>query len=225
MDKFCRECGTMLEPVTKICPACGYSPYGEVNQVEEDDQSSGSQIGSPEAVTVQSAKEKPENMGMAVSGEAKRNDEKNSQHNARMSYESAEYRDFAKGLLLTVITLGVYAIYWQYKFVKDLKKIAGKECIRGYISALLLTVVTMGIYMVYYQYKMGQAVNKAQDQRHMLGERYTFGRLVAISIVAPLVLSFANMDEMATVTSSIISAYYYYVMIKEYNKVIAFDND
>ncbi len=60
-------------------------------------------------------------------------------------------------VVFSILTLGLYAIYWQITLSNALVKASnGKNYNTSGIIALLLSMVTFGIYGWYWIYKMGQ---------------------------------------------------------------------
>lgn len=223
MGNFCMECGAKLSPEDKFCPSCGHKLIVEEAQIKSEFQSNTeakiNQAVDSVAPAVKSVGNKvSEACTFAADMVERKYDETRYKINTVGSIPPV-YRDFGKGLLLSVITLGIYALYWQYMFVKDLQKIAGEDSIRDYIPAVLIGIVTFGLYMIYYQYKMGKAVNDAQNLRRMPGVRYDFGKLMIIIIIACVASCIVT-----PLVAWGITIYYYKKLIEEYNKVIDFDN-
>ena len=68
---------------------------------------------------------------------------------------SSEHRiEIAAGIILTVITCGLYNIYWNYRQMKAMNALLGREEYQ-FAMWLILTIVTCGLYHIYYEYKMG----------------------------------------------------------------------
>ena len=66
-------------------------------------------------------------------------------------------RSLATYIILSIITCGIYSIYFWYQFAEDVNKTCagdGQET-TNYIIAWLLSIVTCGIYMFYWYYKLG----------------------------------------------------------------------
>ncbi len=66
-------------------------------------------------------------------------------------------RDFVKMLILTIVTFGIYGIYFWYCYTEDLNKAGagdGQES-PNYIIVILLGIVTCGIYLFWWYYKQG----------------------------------------------------------------------
>ena len=58
-----------------------------------------------------------------------------------------EDRRFWKLLLFTIPTLGIYSIYFWFRFTQDLNEMNKEEKkIKNYIVVLLLSIITFGIY-------------------------------------------------------------------------------
>ncbi len=70
-------------------------------------------------------------------------------------------------LLLTLVTCGIYGIYWILVNNKDARDNEGFDGPSG-IVLLLLTIVTCGIYMLYWRYKVTQHVGSSDDASKVL---------------------------------------------------------
>ena len=71
-------------------------------------------------------------------------------------------RNFWMYLLLSIVTCGIYSIYWWYVFVNDLNTLGqgdGEES-PNYIVVILLSIVTCGIYNYFWYYKQGYRMQK-----------------------------------------------------------------
>lgn len=68
---------------------------------------------------------------------------------------SSEHRvEIAAGLILSIVTCGLYNIYWNYRQMLALNALLGREEY-DFVKWLLLSIITCGLYHVYYEYKMG----------------------------------------------------------------------
>lgn len=74
-------------------------------------------------------------------------------------------RDIAICVILTVITCGIYGMYWLYCLTRDVNLVSSDHSIDPG-TAVVLTIVTCGIYGIYWAYKMGQ---------HMYTVKRTYG--------------------------------------------------
>ena len=76
----------------------------------------------------------------------------------------AEYRlDVAKGIIFTLITCGIYNVYWNYRQFQAMNLLLGREEFQ-FLKWLILSMITCGIYHIYYEYKMGsELLNVLRD--------------------------------------------------------------
>lgn len=61
-------------------------------------------------------------------------------------------------ILLTIITGGIYLIYWTCSFQNQLKAKTGNGF--GWLGHLLMIIFTAGIYYIYWQYAAGKRLAK-----------------------------------------------------------------
>ena len=83
-------------------------------------------------------------------------------------YPYPEYegrRSIGLGILLTLITCGIYGLYWQYKQMAILNAWLGSNEF-SFWKWFFLTIITCGIYEVYEEYKMGQSINTVQSKNN-----------------------------------------------------------
>ena len=73
-------------------------------------------------------------------------------------------RDLAMYIILTLVTCGIYGIYWFVVLTDDVKAVSKDEQMQSGGLAFLLTLVTCGIYGIYWAYKMGELMKTAQEQ-------------------------------------------------------------
>lgn len=72
-------------------------------------------------------------------------------------------RNIGLAILFTILTCGIYAMYWFVKITDEANTLSGEEGTSGGM-ALLLSLVTCGIYTLFWNYKMGQTMYKAQQK-------------------------------------------------------------
>ena len=70
-------------------------------------------------------------------------------------------RDIIKALILSIVTCGIYGIYWFICLTNDANTAADEPGTSGG-TAFLLGIVTCGIYLIYWNYKMGKKLYVAQ---------------------------------------------------------------
>ena len=76
-------------------------------------------------------------------------------------------RDVVVAIILSVVTCGIYVIYWFIVMTDDVKTVSGDTQIASGGVAFLLTLVTCGIYVFYWVYRMDQLINIARSKRKL----------------------------------------------------------
>ena len=75
-------------------------------------------------------------------------------------------REVGLAIVFTIITCGIYGIYWFIMITDEANHLSGENEMSGGIS-FLLTIVTCGIYKFFWNYKMGKTMMRAQENRGM----------------------------------------------------------
>jgi diacylglycerol kinase len=60
-----------------------------------------------------------------------------------------------KAIIFSVLTCGIYAIYWFVALTNEMNLLSGNEKDTASGTAFLLTLITCGIYGFYWAYRMG----------------------------------------------------------------------
>ena len=89
-------------------------------------------------------------------------------------------RNIAVCIILSIVTCGIYGIYWFYQMTQEVASTNNREYTTSGGTALLLALVTCGIYSFYWSYKMG----KALDDINMSRGRATQDRAVVYLILS-----------------------------------------
>lgn len=78
-------------------------------------------------------------------------------------------RNIALCIVFSIITCGIYGIYWFIVMTDDANSIAASsdDVTASGGMAFLLTIVTCGIYRLYWAYKMGEKLDNAKTERGM----------------------------------------------------------
>lgn len=72
-----------------------------------------------------------------------------------------QFRNVVMAIVLSIVTCGIYSIYWFIVMTDDAKKVSNDEQGASGGLAFLLTLVTCGIYGIYWYYKQGQRLYQA----------------------------------------------------------------
>ena len=110
-----------------------------------------------------------------------------------------EKRSIPVSIILSIVTCGLYGLYWYYKLTNETHQAVGRKTTASGGTAILFTIITCGIYSIYWAYKMGDAVVEAKEARGMRSDRnlpiiYLVFALLGIGLI-PLVLIGVLMQE------------------------------
>ena len=79
-----------------------------------------------------------------------------------------EKRNIATLIILSIVTCGIYALYWFVVTTNDIENALGSKsdgaCKSGG-AALLLSIVTCGIYTFYWYYKEAERIETLNNER------------------------------------------------------------
>ncbi|MBE6161109.1 MAG: DUF4234 domain-containing protein [Firmicutes bacterium] len=97
-------------------------------------------------------------------------------------------RDIVVSIILSIVTCGIYNIYWFVVMTDDVKNVANDNNIASGGLAFVYTLLTCGIYGFYWAYKMGELMKTAQTSRGMQGNDnavvYLILQIVGLQIVS-----------------------------------------
>ena len=68
-------------------------------------------------------------------------------------------RSIAGCIILTLVTFGIYGIYWFVKLTNETNRLAPEEATMSGGLAFLVTICTLGIYGLYWGYKLGKKMD------------------------------------------------------------------
>ena len=95
-------------------------------------------------------------------------------------------RNIALCVIFSIVTLGIYGLYWFVQITNDVNELAGPEKKTSGGAALLPTIVTCGIYGIYWACKMGGVLDKAQTDRGMPAQNRAVVYLILELVIAPV---------------------------------------
>lgn len=143
--KTCPRCGTSCADNDRFCPKCG-NPL-------------------PEAATSGTA-ENPNNERsfQEDAGRSSRQARYEEPRCEQSSYREPLYqtgyrrppRSIALAIILSIITCGIYALYWMVVLTDEINELTGDHAAPSGVVVLLLSVITCGIYGLYWAYVMGR---------------------------------------------------------------------
>ncbi len=107
-------------------------------------------------------------------------------------------KNIALCIILSLVTCGLYGLYWFVTLTDDTNTIAGEPGTSG-VMAVILTVVTCGIYGLYWAYKCGEKIDKAHQNRGEAASNggvlylilFIFGGIIAYALIQNEINKFA----------------------------------
>lgn len=100
---------------------------------------------------------------------------------------SIQKRNIAVCVILSLVTCGIYGLYWLYCMVEDSNVITSRPDGASGGMVILLTIVTCGIYGLYWFYRTGEDLDRLRVDRGglpgHLGLLYLIVTLLGFGIV------------------------------------------
>ncbi len=103
-------------------------------------------------------------------------------------------RSIGLAILLSVITCGIYGIYWFIVLTDDTNRAANDQQGTSGGVAFLLTLVTCGIYGYYWAYKQGEKLDYAKQARNIPSSNSNILYLI-LQIVGLGIIGYALMQD------------------------------
>ena len=72
-------------------------------------------------------------------------------------------RNLVVCILLTIVTCGIYGIYWMIVLNDEINAVSGRQGTSGGM-VFLFSLITCGIYSLFWLYQMGEAVERIHEQ-------------------------------------------------------------
>lgn len=93
-------------------------------------------------------------------------------------------------LILSIVTCGIYSIYWFICLTNEVNDLSGEGGTSGGV-AFLFTLITCGIYGLYWAYKMGDKLDIAKQKRGITASNggilylilFIFGGIIAYALI------------------------------------------
>ena len=80
-------------------------------------------------------------------------------------------RNIVVCILLSLVTCGIYGIYWMIVLNDETNALSGRQGTSGGL-VFLFSLITCGIYALYWMYQMGNAVEMLHDSTESQGEAH-----------------------------------------------------
>jgi len=109
-------------------------------------------------------------------------------------------RNIGLAILFSLITCGIYALYWMYQISADTRMLVGNSDSGGPGTDLLLDIVTCGIFGFFVVYQSAKRIHQAEQDREMrtsddalmLTILYAFAGIISFAIIQSKINAIAN---------------------------------
>ena len=94
-------------------------------------------------------------------------------------------RSFIKFVLLSIVTLGIYEIWYQHHLTKDINELCKEDGKKneGILLYFLLTLVTCGLFPIFWWYKAADRLSRA-GVRESVSLDISGGRVLAVTVLS-----------------------------------------
>jgi len=99
-------------------------------------------------------------------------------------YTDVAPRSIAISVILTIVTFGIYGLFWMYHLNNEINELAQDPTAPGGGLVLFLFIITFGIYGLYWYYKMGEKCDYITQTGNHSGIIYLILGLLGLGIVA-----------------------------------------
>lgn len=68
-------------------------------------------------------------------------------------------------IVFSVLTCGLYALYWLYSLAEDVNSVTGRTDALSGGGVLLFSILTCGIYELFWLYQCGEAMDRLREEQ------------------------------------------------------------
>ena len=160
---YCRNCGGAMNDNQAVCLKCGV----ETGTGNSFCPNCGNAV-NPEAVFCV-------NCGISLKKEENKN-------NGNLA--GIKKRSIVTCILLSIVTCGIYGIYWFVTLTNDMNRASGNEKDTSGGKAFLFSLITCGIYEFYWAYRLGVKRDQLANEKGSSGILYLILMIFGLGIVA-----------------------------------------
>ncbi len=91
-------------------------------------------------------------------------------------------------IILSIITFGIYFIYWKYKLNTEVNYLSGDEKAPSSLIVFILTVITFGLYSIYWSYKIGERTDVIQGKNRSYSVIFLILQIVGLPIISLILM-------------------------------------
>ena len=153
MSKFCFKCGKELDDSAVFCSGCGANQQLNTTSTTDDNVSTNTNNDTTATTKQQPAKTTSNEQTTYTT---------NTQSNTNGYTRSlVKNRSIALSIILSIITCGIYGLFWYAFMVDDANKVSGEYDSTSGGLTILYSLLTCGLYKIYWSYKVGKQLYNA----------------------------------------------------------------
>lgn len=107
----------------------------------------------------------------------------NNKTGKKANIEGIKARSIVTSIILSLVTCGIYGIYWFVCLTNEMNKASGNEGDTNGGTAFLLSLVTCGIYSFFWAYKMGEKRDVVANEKGSSNILYLVLSIFGLGIV------------------------------------------
>lgn len=153
MSKFCFKCGKELDDSAVFCSGCGANQ--QLNTTSTTDDNVNTNTNNDTATTTQQ-------QSTQTTSNEQTTYTTNTQSNTNgYTRPLVENRSIALAIILSIITCGIYGLFWYAFMTNDANKVSGEYDSTSGGLTILYSLLTCGLYKIYWSYKVGKQLYNA----------------------------------------------------------------
>lgn len=153
MSKFCFKCGKELDDSAVFCSGCGANQQLNTTSTIDDNVNTNTNNDTTTTTQQQSTQTTSNEQTTYTT---------NTQSNTNGYTRSlVKNRSIALSIILSIITCGIYGLFWYAFMVDDANKVSGEYDSTSGGLTILYSLLTCGLYKIYWSYKVGKQLYNA----------------------------------------------------------------
>lgn len=153
MSKFCFKCGKELDDSAVFCSGCGANQQLNTTSTTDDNVNANTNND-----TTTTTKQQPTQTTSNEQTTYTTNTQSNTNGYTRSLVKN---RSIALSIILSIITCGIYGLFWYAFMVDDANKVSGEYDSTSGGLTILYSLLTCGLYKIYWSYKVGKQLYNA----------------------------------------------------------------
>lgn len=176
--KYCTKCGAGCDDNAAFCKECG----NPLPQGGQGNASTGNYQNPNQNYSQNSSQNYYQNPGQNYG--QNHNYAQNGQPYTQPGNQGIAPRSIPLCILFTLITCGIYGIYWMIKINDEINLLAGEPNATSGGMVFLFSIITCGIYSFYWLYKMGERSDRIKRINGNSGLLYLLLAIFGLSIIS-----------------------------------------